>query len=159
MFEIPRDLLIDTDLVVTWPRLFAQGMEVTQGIQYYRSDQHLTDPADQGADNAVTLVALKPAWVRVYVRSWKFWGDIPDVTGTLTVSRRDFGLFYSPVTTLSPEPPGTTVTAHPNPDYLVERGTPSETLNFVIPAEYMCGHLRLELKIEEPTGCNAKLTR
>lgn len=27
--------------------LYIQGMEVTQGIQFYRSASHLTDPADQ----------------------------------------------------------------------------------------------------------------
>lgn len=44
------------------------GVEVSQAIQYYHADRHLTDPADRGADNSLGLVAYKPAWVRVYVR-------------------------------------------------------------------------------------------
>jgi hypothetical protein len=50
-------------------QLRIDGIEVTQGIQHYHAYEHLTDPADQGQDNSVRLVANKPAWVRVYVRS------------------------------------------------------------------------------------------
>ena len=52
-----------------WPRLYVRGIEVNQAVQYYKPSEHLTDSNDQAADNAVTLVARKPAWVRVYVRS------------------------------------------------------------------------------------------
>ena len=67
----------DTFDHVRIPRLYIQGIEVTQAIQYYRSAQHLTDPADRAPDNAVTFIAGKPAWVRVYVRSGFFFGDTP----------------------------------------------------------------------------------
>src|SRR6266508_2368224 len=66
--------------------LYIQGIEVTQAIQYYRSDMHLTDPLDRAPDNSARLVANKPAWVRVYVRSGSD-ESIEDVTGWLRVDR------------------------------------------------------------------------
>jgi len=142
----------DLDLgYVRYPRLVIQGIEVTQAIQYYRSDQHLTDPADRAADNAVRLISGKTAWVRVYVRAGIFTGDVPNVTGTLEISRRVLGFYYTPVTTLNPQPPGT-VTARRTPAYSVERGTLGYTLNFVIPAAQMCGHLRLRAVVNSPSG-------
>jgi hypothetical protein len=133
------------------------GIEVTQAIQYYSAASHLTDPADRGADNSVRLVAGKPAWVRVYVRAGWRSADIPGVTGTLTVSRRSFGFFYPPGTTLSPQPPGT-VTARSAPAYATERGTLSYTLNFIIPANSMCGHLRLQAAVQTPGGASDTMT-
>ena len=50
--------------------------------QRNRPADHLTDAADRGADNAVTLIAGKPAWIRVYVRSG-FFTDITGVTGSV----------------------------------------------------------------------------
>ncbi len=50
-----------------FPKPYIDGIEVTQGIQYYKADQHLTDPNDRNKDNSGMLVANKPAWVRVYV--------------------------------------------------------------------------------------------
>ncbi len=85
-------------------RLFGlrvDGVEVTQAIQYYRASRHLTDPADRQPDNAVSLVAYKPAWIRVYVRSGLYGGDVAGVTGTVEVQRRHAGFIYLPVTTLS----------------------------------------------------------
>jgi hypothetical protein len=49
--------------------IFIDGVEVTQAIQYGRTKDHLTDPADRGPDNSIRLVADKPAYVRVYVRT------------------------------------------------------------------------------------------
>jgi hypothetical protein len=135
-------------------RLFAfhvAGVEVTQAIQYYHSSQHLTDPADRQPDNAVSLVANKPAWVRVYVRSGLRGGDIAGVTGSVEVQRRHFGVVYLPLTTLGPQPPGT-VTAHPSVAYATERGTLSYSLNFIIPADDMCGHLKLVVRATTPDG-------
>ena len=122
--------------MVRYKSLAIQGMEVTQAIQYYRSDQHLTDPADRMPDNSVTLIAGKPAWVRVYVRTGIIFDDITGVTGTLEVSRRRFGFLYNHLAALTPEPPGT-VTARSAPLYATERETLSYTLNFVIPANYV----------------------
>jgi hypothetical protein len=132
-------------------RLVIHGVEVTQAIQYYRSSEHLTDGADQGADNSVRLVSGKPAWVRVYVRRQSFSGDIPGVTGTIDVSRRSFGFLYGPVGTLSPEPPGT-VTARHDPLYATERETLGYSLNFIIPADLMCGNLKLAVRVSAPGG-------
>jgi hypothetical protein len=62
--------------------LFISGIEVTQAVQFFQADQHLTDPADRQADNTVRLVSGKPAWVRVYVGSL-FGGA--QVTGSLKI--------------------------------------------------------------------------
>ena len=128
-------------------RLSIRGVEVTQGIQHYRAAEHLTDPNDRGPDNSVEIVAEKPAWVRVYVRS--ILGPRPGVTGTLRVFRRQL-FFWSEVAQLSPQPPGS-VTAQSSLDYATERGDISRTLNFVVPAETMCGHLRFDLEITDGT--------
>lgn len=162
MFQFPGQDIFELDdhardLVATWPRLFVRGMEVTQGIQYYKAEEHLSDAGDREDDNAVKLVAGKPAWVRVYVRSWVYWGDIADVTGTLEVSRRYGGNIYAHVATLSAESPGT-VDAVPFIDYDVERSSLSNSLNFVIPAEMMCGRMRLRVKLETPFGLRTTKT-
>ena len=34
-------------------RLVIDGIEISQAIQYFEAAQHLTDPADRGADDAV----------------------------------------------------------------------------------------------------------
>ncbi|HTE65793.1 MAG TPA: hypothetical protein VK736_06005, partial [Candidatus Binatia bacterium] len=148
LHEFDRD-----DLLVKWPWLGfgIQGVEVTQAVQYYQSARHLTDPGDRQPDNSVALIANKPAWVRVYVRSGWFSGDIAGVTGTISVRRRDLGFLWLPAGTLSPQAPGT-VTARSNPPYATERGTLGYTLNFVIPAEMMCGNLRLDVQITTPGG-------
>ena len=148
----PSDLGVDPgDFVVKWQLMpwGIRGVEVTQAIQYYESARHLTDPADQQPDNSVTLIAHKPAFVRVYVRSNVFWGDMPGVTGTITVHRRELGFLWVNVGTLSPQPPGTVTARAPRarPRYATERGTLGYTLNFIIPAGMMCGNLRLDIHI------------
>jgi hypothetical protein len=119
-------------------RLFLTGVEVTQAIQHYGAASHLTDPADRGADNSIRLVSRKAAWVRVYVVG----RDLPPVTGTVEVWRRSSGFIWTLIVSLSPEFPGT-VDAVENPDYVSERGTLESTLNFIIPADTMCGTLKL----------------
>jgi hypothetical protein len=147
-----RDIDVD-DLVLRWPWLGfgIRGVEVTQAVQYYDSDQHLTDAADRQPDNSVTQIAGKPAWVRVYVRSGWFSGDITGVTGTISVRRREFGFLWLPAGTLTAQPPGS-VTARQSPPYATERGTLGYTLNFIIPASMMCGHLRLDVQVTTPGG-------
>ena len=55
------------DFDITWLlRMRVVGIEVTQAIQYYQAASHLTDAADRAPDNSVTLIAGKPAWVRVH---------------------------------------------------------------------------------------------
>lgn len=61
----PQDLAWQPELSLALTRFSIAGIEITQATQHYRSDEHLTDPADQGPDNSVRLVANKPAWVRV----------------------------------------------------------------------------------------------
>ena len=113
------------------------GIEVTQGIQYYQSASHLTDYEDRAPDNSVALIAGKPAWVRVYIRSGFLFPEIVDVTGTLTVIRRRDGAHYDlPGVRFSPRMPGS-VTARRNLAYFHERGNRENTLNFVIPADQM----------------------
>jgi hypothetical protein len=119
------------------------GVEVTQAIQYYHADRHLTNPAVRGNDNSVRLVANKPAWIRVYVGS--VFTNLRNVTGTVEVQRETFG-GYETLGNLSPEPPGTT-TAQTNPDYAIQRRTISSTLNFIIPADYMLGYLVLNVRV------------
>jgi hypothetical protein len=148
------------DFVAEWPFIpwSLRGVEVTQAIQYYESARHLTDPADRQPDNSVTLIANKPAWVRVYVRSNVHWGDVPGVTGTITVRRRRHGFLWVNLGTLSPKSPGTptahpaTVTARWRPPYASERGTLGYTLNFIIPASMMWGYLRLDILLTSPNG-------
>jgi hypothetical protein len=126
--------------------LIIRGVEVTQGIQYFRADQHLTDPTDRGPDNSLTLVANKPAWVRVYVES-DAPGTIPNVTGTLDVN---YGLLNEsagqPGVTLNPQAPGS-VTAQFTPDYATTRAATALTLNFIIPADRMVGPLVLKATV------------
>ncbi|MDQ3669004.1 MAG: hypothetical protein M3377_01795 [Actinomycetota bacterium] len=146
--EIDRDDLVTR---LPWLGWGIRGVEVTQAVQYYESARHLTDPADRQPDNSVTLMANKPAWVRVYVRSGWFSGDIAGVTGTITVRRRELGFLWLNAGTLSPQAPGT-VTARVSPTYPTERGTLGYTLNFIIPASMMCGNLRLDVHITSPSG-------
>jgi hypothetical protein len=153
LHKVASEILRRSDILdhIRLIKVFIQGIEVTQAIQYYQAANHLTDPADRGADNSLTLVAGKPAWVRVYVRSGFAVGSIANVTGSLEISRRNHGFMYSPVITLSPQSPGS-VTARANPDYTIERGTLGYTLNFIIPADQMCGSLRLRATIQSPGG-------
>lgn len=142
-----RDFLDTIDL--SRLRLFVSGIEVTQAIQYYHADQHLTDAADRGGDNAIRLVASKPAWVRVYVESL-LGGSIS--TASLEVQRRHDGFLWSTVATLAPQPPvlasasGLTVA-----QYAATRGTLGATLNFIIPASEMIGTLRLIARVSGPS--------
>ncbi len=122
------------------------GVEVTQAIQYYDSDQHLTDPADRRANNKVPFVAKKAAWVRVYVRSTQL-GSVTDVTGVLKIHR--VGQVFGPITAdfdISPIA-SSTVTADPDPDYATQRSSTAATLNFIIPADEMIGVLQITAQV------------
>ncbi|MCR2809202.1 MULTISPECIES: M66 family metalloprotease [unclassified Microbacterium] len=122
------------------------GIEVTQAIQYYDSSEHLSDPADRGMDNAATLVAYKPAIVRVYVRPPL--GDTlgEPVTGELLVER---GKFFGPYRTIGTYAPVWTNTVTPQDDsYDDERRNWWRSLNFRIPASDFVGSLRLTVTLE-----------
>ncbi|MHA4844520.1 hypothetical protein ACX0G7_10170 [Flavitalea antarctica] len=126
---------------------YIKGIEVTQAIQYYNADKHLTDDKDWGDNNSVRLVAFKPAWVRVYLGAFLF-SEIAGLTGELVISRRSgpFNAYWANVGTISPLPPGT-ASANKNITYVAERGVLNSSLNFVIPADDMFGYLRLEVRI------------
>lgn len=144
----PDDIAVNDDLYKL-VALRVHGVEVTQGIQYYDAASHLSDAADRGPDNSLTLVAAKPAWVRLYLRA--LIGSLPGVTGTLEVYRRQLGLRWVKVADLAPQAPGA-ATAPSSAVYAVERGSINSTLNFVIPADKMCGHLKLVAKLTSPGG-------
>jgi hypothetical protein len=134
-----------TRIPLTW----ISGVEVTQSIQYYRADQHLTDPNDRGPNNSVRLVASKPAWVRVYYRS--LWPIKP--TATLEVRRRIFGFLWMPVATLNPL--GASGVVGPS-DYNSERTNTANTINFVIPAAQFTGNLRLRVQLSNGGGADTE---
>ncbi len=130
---------------------FIDGIEVTQGIQYYKADQHLTDPNDRDKDNSVMLIANKPAWVRVYVHDLS--GSGRNITGELIVARN---WQFPPVwdqRVLAPLAPST-VPALMNFDYATERSNILSTLNFVIPQKVMSYNVRLIANIWQQEGGN-----
>jgi hypothetical protein len=141
------------DAVVDRYRLWhvhVHGIEVTQSIQHYRADEHLTDPADRGMDNSIQLVAYKAAWVRVYLRSGLL-DSVPNVTATLEIARRNYAMGYDVVTTLWPQGVGN-VTAEQTVNYNTERNALGRTLNFIIPASEMWGTLQLTARLVDYPG-------
>lgn len=134
------------------PNLQVQGMEVTQAIQHYGADQHLTDAADRGPDNSLRLVTNKTAWVRTYLRSGQDPtfdnGQLAGVNGTLRVERRVAGV-WGTIANLAPQ--NGPITAEDSfASYDAERGNIATTLNFVVPANLMNGLLRLTVDVRGP---------
>ncbi|MBL8744714.1 MAG: IPT/TIG domain-containing protein [Myxococcales bacterium] len=131
--------------------LTVDGLEVTQAIQYYKAAQHLTDPADRGPDNSVTLTDGKAGLVRVYLRSGGSpsfnGGRLGGCTGTLLVERRVSSV-WTVVSTLTPL--NAPVTAEATIAYDTERSDLARTLNFAIPAAAMTGMLRFTARISSP---------
>ena len=126
---------------------FISGIEVTQGIQYYRANQHLTNADDRGPDNSVRLAANKPAWARVYLDSG-FVNRSDNLTGELIVEQRQ-GYFLTEwgiVATLTPQAPGS-AKADPNSSYVTQRSTLANTLNFIVSAALMTGMVRLTARV------------
>jgi hypothetical protein len=137
--------------------LIIRGIEVTQAIQYFRSDQHLDNSNDRRPDNSLTLIANKTAWVRVYVESDTPGTDIPNVTGRLEVNYGWMNQRWGqPGLFLNPHPQGTeTVTAGFQPSYADVRGATERTLNFIIPYEWMFGPLVLKATVTDGGGHSA----
>ncbi len=134
------------------PNLQVQGMEVTQAVQHYRADQHLTDAADRGPDNSLRLVTAKTAWVRTYLRSGQDPafenGQLAGVNGTLRVERRVNGV-WGIIANLAPQ--NGPITAEDSfASYAAERGNINTTLNFVVPATLMSGLLRFTVDVRGP---------
>ena len=121
------------------------GVEVTQAIQYCRAAEHLTDKQDRGADNSLTLVADKPAMVRVYAHGGT--QNVPNVQGSVVVQRRKYGVWVD-TGTLAPVWPAT-ITAFRDAPYASERGSLSGSLNFIVPGDVMRGELRLKVHVEQ----------
>ena len=141
-----------TILVTKDPMLSIEGIEITQGVQYYRSSQHLTDSTDYGPDNSLPLVAGKAAWARVYVRSFRdplFDNGEALVIGTLLVERLDSGSTVLSSTTLPTTPLNAFVAASANPVYANVRGLLGATLNFMIPEAWMAGRVRFTAKVTQ----------
>ena len=140
--------------------LTVHGLEITQAIQHYRAQEHLTDAADRGPDNSLRLVADKTAWVRAYLRSGLdpsfSGGPISGVDGTLTVERRTAGV-WGVVATL-PSQNGPVDALESFPSYDAERGDIDSTLNFVVPAAVMTGLLRLTVRVTAPDEPCARTT-
>ena len=122
------------------------GVEVTQAIQYRHSSEHLSDPADQGPDNSVKLVADKPAYVRVYVQSGLV--RVNNVRGVVTIQKRRYGVWVDTVTLEQQWP--FSIAALPNPNYATERRSLANSLNFIIPSSLMRGRMRLKIHVEVP---------
>ena len=154
MKEAIRDYLDNHDFMAEKIKhLSIRGVEVTQSIQYYRADEHLTDPADRGPDNSLRLVAGKAAWVRVYLRGNP--SQVANVTGTLTLWRQSIYGFFSDELTYSPAASGF-VTAEVSPDYATERDNINATLNFIIPADEFWGKLQLKIEVTGGTYSDDK---
>jgi hypothetical protein len=126
--------------------LHIDGVEVTQAIQYRSADQHLTDPADRGPDNSIRLGADKAARVRVYVRN--FPEPVYGVVGSVTLQRMRYGVWVDSGALMQLGPGS--VTAERAPNYAAERGSMASSLNFLIPAAAMRGHVRLKVQVSVP---------
>jgi hypothetical protein len=158
-----KDLLTQMDARRLYG-LHIEGIEVTQSIQHYRSEEHLTTAAGRGPDNTIRLIAGKPAWVRVYIRSGVSAEYVWGVTGELEILRGSLGGPFSPVAKLAPM--NAPFTAVQTMAYATERGIITNTLNFAVPpslvrrtgdinspieeVNIMCGYLRFRVTIQAP---------
>lgn len=151
--EFLRDALKENQ-AIDFAAVRVAGIEVTQAIQWYAASEHLTDKADQGPDNGVTLVANKPAWVRVYAG-----GFIPHhgVTGTVTLQRRNLLGAWIDTDALVAEG-FDSIDFDPATAYADTRRSLDNTLNFIIPAREMHGNFRLAVAIRSADGTTASRT-
>ncbi len=137
-FAVAADLVSATDPP---PRgdLEITGFELNQATQFFRSFQHL-DGATVQPDNAIRLIARKPTGVRVYV-DYDASAGLPPITqlsGQLVVTTS----IGSATLTLNP-----TSVITPRPDAAIDRGSASQTLNFVIPEGWCQGELALTCRV------------
>jgi hypothetical protein len=141
------------------PNLSIDGVEVTQAIQYYRAAAHLTDPNDRGPDNSLRLVSDKAAWVRCYLRSGQIpsfdMGQLPGVSGTLTVERRVRGIWFTAATLNPVNGPVTAQDAFAS--YDAERADIDASLNFIVPSNIMRGLLRFTIQASSPHDCRQRV--
>lgn len=140
-----RDMVKGHDLTRLF-NIYIAGVEVSQAIQHCNADEHLTDRNDRGPDNSIQLVADKPAYVRVYVRTLV--SAIGNVRGTVTVERRRKGAWVNSGTLTQQFP--ASITAQPDLPYAQERGRLGSSLNFLLPSVEMRGRMRLRVRVEVP---------
>jgi hypothetical protein len=124
------NLSIDILPATPQPDLSIAGIEVTQAIQHFHSPL--------GQDNSVPLVANKLTLVRAYLDSGVDPsinnGDVPGVTGTLTVTG-DASFTVNPMAPMTAQP----IAA-------VDPTKFTDTLNFLIPAAQASGTLNLTVE-------------
>jgi hypothetical protein len=131
--------------------VYIDGIEVTQSIQYYNADKHLTDPSDRGPNNSIMLVRDKPALVRVYIR------NLLAPAGTRVIGQLDVeGTFWTYETQVqkfpfNPIAPGFARAVTPA-SYAAERGVLGASLNFIIPPELLSGNVKLTARIWREVG-------
>ncbi len=112
------------------PDLSIVGIEVTQAIQHFHSTL--------GQDNSVPLVAKKLTLIRAYIDSGVDPsvnnGQVPNVTGTLTVSGAA-SFTVNPIASMTAQPIAS-----------VDPTKFTDTLNFLIPADQATGTLTLTVE-------------
>ena len=111
------------------PTLKISGIEVTQGIQTFRTEGAVVH------ENTVPAVASKDTYVRVYVAADRhgFWNNLVRFTGVLYVD----GFLLHPINPFA--------TASPQP----KRTEAKDSLNFRIPAQRCSGTRTLRVEIED----------
>jgi len=126
------------------PDLTAQGLEVTQATQFYRSNQHLS-AATQEADNVVPLIENRRTLVRLYVDSGLVGFDLGDgvgvvagMTGRLWGWRNGILLPGAPLNPLNAP-----IRARHSDAYLNTRRAWDRTLNFELPSTWLNGTVEL----------------
>ncbi len=136
--DAPANFVVDTTI---------EGIEVTQSLQYYRAFEHLTDALDRAPDNSLLLVPYKAAYVRVYLVPGVA-APTQNITGELVVTRYREGtpIRWEPSVILAPVSTFP-AWADPNATYDNRRRFLGRSLNFLIPAATMAGHLQLEAQI------------
>ena len=118
------------DLIVT-------GLEYNQATQFFRSAQHL-DLATAQNDNAIPLVAQKPAAIRVYV-DYDAASPLPPISllsGLIRVATPTASFLLAPTRSIVPRL-----------DFDIDRGDLSHTLLFILQEQYCRGDVTLECSV------------
>lgn len=137
--------------------LTIHGVELTQAIQYYRAGEHLLHPWNEEVppNNSVPFVVGKSAILRVYLRSGQNAnfdnGILPNVTGTVTLQRRELGEWRTAEDLIPLNGPIDAVDEFPS--YDAERSDINSSLNFAMPGSLMSGQLRFTIDVSSPDAC------
>ena len=139
---------LNIDRLTRWRDPFCYALQVTQGSQDQRDDEHLNRADDRGAGSLVEPVAYKPAWVRTYMHTGML-GPSAEVSGQLRPERRQVIAFQPlrrEVARLDPVAPGVVAT-QTRLGYAAERATIGSTLNLLAPDGQMWGVLHLTVEL------------